>query len=98
MMDEHIRFYDGRECEIGETVHAPKDSDRVIRVVVIRAEIKVSSWALSYQPHMMNNLNKKVMDPSPHIALKNLADLQPSWRNVINSTKKMHEKEFLPSE
>ena len=44
--DERIRFYDGRECEIGETVYVPKDSDRVIRVCVIRAEIKDSSWAM----------------------------------------------------
>lgn len=35
--EDRIRFYDGRECELGETVYQPEGSDRVIRVVVIRA-------------------------------------------------------------
>lgn len=34
---KRIKFYDGRECEIGETVYQPEGSDRVIRVVAIRA-------------------------------------------------------------
>jgi hypothetical protein len=35
--DERIKFYDSRECEIGETLYAPKDCPKVMRVVVIRA-------------------------------------------------------------
>ncbi len=32
-----IRFYDGRECEIADTVHKSKNSYHVLRVVLIRA-------------------------------------------------------------
>ena len=38
--DQRSRSNDGRECEFGETLYSPEGSDRVIRIVVIRAEIK----------------------------------------------------------
>ena len=33
-----IRFYDGRECEIGETTYRPENGAELLRVVVMRAE------------------------------------------------------------
>ena len=49
--EDRIRFYDGRECELGETVYQPEGTDRVIRVVVIRAEKQVNSGWLGGLTH-----------------------------------------------
>lgn len=37
---KRIKFYDGRECEIGHTLYKPENCHQILRVIVMRAKIE----------------------------------------------------------
>ena len=67
--EKRLRFYDGRECEIGETFYRPENGADLLRIVSIRA-VKVGreglllknasdynyyAWVSNIGSHMMSN-------------------------------------------
>src|SRR5690606_11499241 len=67
---KHIKFRDGRSCEIGQTVYHPKGMKHALRVVIIRAKKSVCNvfegrydyraWVTNIGEHDMKN--EKIID------------------------------------